>query len=148
LVKATREELEEIDEIGPTIAASVHEFFRTEAAATLLEKLRNAGVQLAANEADATSGIEDSQTSGALAGKTVVLTGSLQVLSRDQARSLLEQMGAKVAASVSSKTDLVVAGEKAGSKLKKANDLEIEVWSEEILQQKLAAAGLLPTTPD
>jgi len=70
------------------------------------------------------------------------------VLSRDQARSLLEQMGAKVAASVSSKTDLVVAGEKAGSKLKKANDLEIEVWSEEILQQKLAAAGLLPTTPD
>ena len=142
LMKATPEQLEELDEIGPTIAASVHEFFRTEAAATLLAKLQLAGVQLAGDADESTRGTTDSETSGALAGKTVVLTGSLQVLSRDQAKSLLEQMGAKVVGSVSSKTDLVVAGEKAGSKLKKAQDLEIEVWSEEMLQQKLADAGI------
>ena len=63
-------------------------------------------------------------------------------MSRDHARGLLERMGAKIAGSVSSKTDLVVAGEKAGSKLKKAEALEIEIWSEERLQQNLGEADL------
>ncbi|MBT3343184.1 MAG: NAD-dependent DNA ligase LigA [Gemmatimonadetes bacterium] len=138
LTAATAEELEAVDEIGPTIAASVNEFFHAEAAQSLMAKLREAGLQL---EADVASEAPDRPNR--MSGKTIVLTGSLEVLSRDQARDLLEQLGAKVASSVSSKTDLVVAGDKAGSKLTKAQELGIEVWSQEDLRQALVEAGLL-----
>lgn len=141
LTAATVEELEAIDEVGPTIAASVHAYFRVDTTRSLLEKLKAAGVQLSA-AAPQTAPVED----GPLADKTVVLTGSLQVLSRDQAQALLEQLGAKVASSVSKKTDLVIAGEKAGSKLKKAEELQIDVWSEDQLRQVLLDAGLIDQT--
>ncbi|MED5414550.1 MAG: NAD-dependent DNA ligase LigA [Candidatus Latescibacterota bacterium] len=137
---ATPQQLEEMDEIGPTIAASVHEFLHDENAATVIEKLRAVRVQLE-NASEGEAGLNPTEE-GPLSGKTVVLTGTLQTMSRDRARGLLERMGAKIAGSVSSKTDLVVAGEKAGSKLKKAKALEIEIWSEERLQQSLGEADL------
>ncbi len=83
-------------------------------------------------------------TEAPLAGQTVVLTGTMSSLSRDEARDKLEAVGAKVSGSVSKKTSFVVAGESAGSKLEKANELGIAVWYEAQLLALLAGHGMTP----
>jgi DNA ligase (NAD+) len=125
LARASVEEIDAVPEIGPAIARSVHEWFHDPANLALLEKLRAAGVRMA-EEAPAGPAEE-----GPLAGKTVVLTGTLPSLSREEATRLAQEAGARVASSVSRKTDFVVAGESPGSKLAKALELGVEVIDEE-----------------
>ena len=135
LAAASVEELEAVDEIGPTIARSVCDFFAAPATAALLDKLRGAGLQLAGAVAAAAT------TDSYFAGKTVVLTGSLETLTRDAAGDLVEHLGGRVGSSVSKKTGLVVAGDKAGSKLAKAEELGVEVLDEEGFLRRLREAG-------
>ncbi len=124
LAAASVEEIDAVPGIGPAIARSVAEWFRDPANRALIEKLRAAGVRMA-DEAPAVPAGE-----GPLAGRTVVLTGTLPSLSREEATRLAEEAGARVASSVSRKTDFVVAGENPGSKLAKARELGIEVIDE------------------
>ncbi len=129
IANASVEELAEVEGIGDVVAASVHEFFQRPATGDLLGKLKRAGVRLA----------EDRKPrQGPLTGKTVVLTGSFAGYTREEATRRLEELGAKVTSSVSKKTDLVVAGESAGSKLDKANELGIEVLDEQGLDRLLS----------
>jgi len=124
LLQATEEELQAVPEIGPTIARSVGAFAAAPETGSLIAKLRAAGLQLEMEQ-------REEPAESYFTGKTVVLTGSLSHYSRDQAAVLIEQLGGHIASSVSKKTDLVVAGEKAGSKLDKARQLGVEVISEE-----------------
>lgn len=130
LVAAGEEDVASIDGIGPKIAASVHDFFSVRKNVEVLERLREAGVSLEEEVGEP----ERPQT---LAGLTFVLTGSLQGFTRDQAGEQLKALGAKVAGSVSKKTSFVVAGEAAGSKLVKAQELGVPVLDEEALVRVL-----------
>ena len=129
--KATREELEETEEVGPRIAETIQDFFAAERNRELIEQLRAAGLPLAQQRAAAPTG------DGALGGKTFVLTGTLPNLTRDEAARRIRAAGGKVTGSVSKKTDYVVAGEKAGSKLDKARKLEVAVLDEAALLKLL-----------
>ncbi len=131
LMAADEEQLEEVPEIGPKVAASLRQFFADEHNRKRLETLRAAGVTLTQPRPEAVA--EESP----VAGKTIVLTGALSVMKRGEAKKQLEALGARVSGSVSKKTDLVIAGEKAGSKLKKAQALGVEVTDEEGLLQIL-----------
>ena len=122
LATATLVEVEAVPGVGPTIAAAVVEFFETPASRTLVERLAAAGLTLAEPRAVAAD--------GPLAGKAYVLTGTLPTLSRQAATDLIEQAGGRVTGSVSKKTDAVVAGDDAGSKLEKARGLGIEIIDE------------------
>ena len=122
LAAATLAEVEAVPGVGPTIAAAVVEFFETPASRTLVERLAAAGLTLAEPRAVAAD--------GPLAGKAYVLTGTLPTLSRQAATDLIEQAGGRVTGSVSKKTDAVVAGDDAGSKLEKARGLGIEIIDE------------------
>ena len=122
LATATLVEVEAVPGVGPTIAAAVVEFFETPASRTLVERLAAAGLTLAEPRAVAAD--------GPLAGKAYVLTGTLPTLSRQAATDLIEQAGGRVTGSVSKKTDAVVAGDDAGSKLEKARGLGIEIINE------------------
>jgi len=135
LMKATREELTTINEIGDKMADSLVTYFEQEEAQQLLQRLRKAGLVL-----QYTGKIIDVSTleNSPFAGKTVVLTGKLMQLSRPEAKEKIESLGGKVAGSVSKKTDLVIAGEDAGSKLEKATSLGIEIWDEQKLLDQLA----------
>ncbi len=124
VVLTNTEELESIDGIGPRIVASLSSFFAEAHNQALVNGMLEAGVQVQLYEAPA---VADSYFSG----KTVVLTGTLGSMSRDEAKAKLQAMGAKVSGSVSAKTDFVVAGEAAGSKLKKAESLGVAVLSED-----------------
>ncbi len=127
LMESSEEELQEVHEVGGTVARSIVEFFGRADHRKVIQRLREeAGIRWPKPEPRA--GIE---TKGPLAGKTVVFTGSL-AMPRDQAKRLAQARGARVASSVSPKTDLVVAGGKAGSKRKKAEDLGIEVIDEDM----------------
>lgn len=128
LVNATKEQLSAIDGIGPIIADSVVKFFETDGARHLLDSLRLAGVNMSYRSA---------KVSKKLQGKTLVVTGTLPTLSRDEANALIENHGGKAAGSVSKKTSFVVAGESAGSKLTKANELGVPVITEEELLEML-----------
>ncbi|MCG8372439.1 MAG: NAD-dependent DNA ligase LigA [Balneolales bacterium] len=123
LKTASEEELLAVDSIGPRIAASVIEFFGNPINQELVDRLLNAGLQFETEEVELASAV--------LEGKTVVLTGTLPTLSRKEASELIEKHGGKTSSSVSKKTDYVLAGESAGSKLTKAQNLEIAIWSEE-----------------
>jgi len=123
LAQARAEDLEQIQGIGTQIAHSVAQWFRVEANINLLKRLSEAGLTL---EQD----IKKTVTEGALSGKIFVITGTLPTLSREQAKALIEERGGKVTESVTSKTDYLVAGEKAGSKLEKAQKLAISIISE------------------
>ncbi|MCP3961205.1 MAG: NAD-dependent DNA ligase LigA [bacterium] len=124
LVAASNEELEAVPEVGPKVAESVVRFFSDPHNQERFETLREDGVNLTQPRAESTD------TDNPVAGKTVVLTGTLTGMTRGAAKKRLEALGARVSGSVSRKTDLVVAGEKAGSKLKKAEDLGVEITDE------------------
>jgi DNA ligase (NAD+) len=121
LEKATAEELERVEEVGPRISQAILEFFSRPANVALVESLKDAGVDMTA---------EKKQRSTQLAGLTFVLTGTLPTLTRDEAKRRIENAGGKTAGSVSKKTSYVVAGEEAGSKLDKALELKVAVLDE------------------
>ena len=127
---ASAEDIEAIHEIGGAIAASVHAFLGDENNAAVIGKLRAAGLNLEAEE-QAEAGPRP------LEGKTVVVTGSLTRWGRQQAQDAVRSAGGKPTSSVSRKTDLVVAGENAGSKLEKAKELEIEVLTEDEFAERI-----------
>ena len=130
LMKAQAEDLERIEEIGPRIAQSIQEFFAQPANRALVEALRDAGVDMTAEQKQ--------QRTTQLAGLTFVLTGTLPTLTREEAKRRIEAAGGKTAASVSKKTSYVVAGDEAGSKLDKARALGIPVLDEAGLLARLA----------
>ncbi|MCG7586712.1 NAD-dependent DNA ligase LigA [Photobacterium sp. OFAV2-7] len=125
--QASKEQLIEVPDVGEIVAAHLFNFFREEHNLAVINDLLAVGVHWPAIEKVA-EGVELP-----LEGKTVVLTGSLSQLTRTDAKAALQNLGAKVTGSVSKKTDLLVAGEAAGSKLAKAQDLGIEVWDEQML---------------
>ena len=123
VMQASEEELLEVSDIGPAVAKSIRTFFSQAHNIEVVQALRAAGLTWSEGEARV-------EKTGALAGKTLVLTGALPTLGRDQAKEMLEAAGAKVAGSVSKKTDYVVAGSDAGSKLEKALSLGVTVLDE------------------
>lgn len=131
LSSASLSDLAGVYGIGEQIAGSVYDWFRIEANRQLVENLRESGLQLTAT-------VKPKATSAALAGKTFVITGTLPTLKRDEAKDLIEKAGGKVTGSVSKKTDYLVVGEDAGSKLDKALELGITQLTEE---QLLALIG-------
>ena len=127
LAQADPEEVASIESLGGVIAKSLQTYFATEGSKILLDELKEAGINL-------TYKGQTVVADAALSGLTVVLTGKLERLKRSEAKSKLESLGAKVTGSVSKKTDLVVAGADAGSKLQKAQELGIEVRDEAWLE--------------
>ena len=123
IAQSSVEELLEIDDIGPVVARHIVNFFRNPDNLSIIEALRNAGVKWV--DIDLTN-----QSSQPLKGQTWVLTGGMQVMSRAEAKDALQALGAKVASSVSAKTNQVVAGRGAGSKLTKAEKLGVAVMDE------------------
>ncbi len=121
LITASYEQLLEVKDVGPTVAQSIIEFMAESHNREVIEALIASGIECQ---------VDKKQIVDAVAGKTFVLTGTLPTLSREQAKDMLEKAGAKVAGSVSAKTDYVVAGADAGSKLEKAEQLGIEVIDE------------------
>jgi len=121
---ASQEELEQVQEVGPKVAASVHEFFSIEKNRELIRRLAELGLRMTA---------EKKQRTTQLAGLTFVLTGTFPTLSREEAKEKIEAAGGKVSGSVSKKTNYVVAGEEAGSKLAKAEELGVPVIDEAAL---------------
>jgi DNA ligase (NAD+) len=126
---ATVEEIDEIHEIGLTVAQSVRDWFDDEGNVALCERLRAAGVRT-----EIAGGAAGGAADESFAGKQFVLTGRLETLTRDEARALIEARGGRVTSTVSKKTDYVVAGEEAGSKLDKAQALGLNVIDEETLK--------------
>ena len=126
LQKATFDELCAVADVGPIVAAAIVDFFADERHVRVIDALVECGVHWAIVEPMAMS----EAASGVFFGKTVVLTGTLPTLGRDDAKALLEAAGAKVAGSVSKKTDFVIAGEEAGSKLEKAQSFGVTVLDE------------------
>jgi DNA ligase (NAD+) len=124
LEKAPTERLAQIEGIGPERAESIHQFFKSKQGKKLIEDLRTLGVKL-------TEEVKSKAKKGGLAGKTFVVTGTLEKYSREEIEGLIKQHGGKATGSVSKKTDYLVAGEKAGSKLEKARELGVAVLSEE-----------------
>ena len=120
---ATIEELSEIDEIGPIMASSIKEFFEQEQTRDLIQKLKDAGVNM--------EYLQEDGTDNRFEGKTFVLTGSLENFTRGEAGDIIEKLGGKTSSSVSKKTDYVLAGEDAGSKLVKAQELGVKILSEQ-----------------
>ena len=128
LKNASVEELNEIEDVGGITAESIVEFFSQKQTQDLLDKLEVAGVNMK---------VLEEQLSDKFKAMTFVLTGSLQNYTREEATKLIEQNGGKVSSSVSKKTSYVIAGEEAGSKLKKAQELGITVLSEEEWSQMI-----------
>ena len=122
LMAAGQEEMENIDQIGPTMAQSICEYFRDDANRAVIDDLLAAGVSPQQAKVE---------RSGKLAGKTIVVTGTLENFSRQQIKEAIAQAGGKAASSVSKKTDFVLAGHNAGTKLAKARQLGIEVITEQ-----------------
>lgn len=135
LVAASEEELAAVPDIGPAIAASVHEWFLSDDGREIVAGLRNAGVRLDVPDAERI-------TEGPLTGKTLVVTGTLERFTRQDAEAAIVRAGGRVSGSVSKKTDYVVAGAEAGSKLAKATKLGVPVIDE------VAFEKLLETTAD
>lgn len=124
LMAAREQELQAVDQIGPTMATSLMAFFDDDKNQAIIRKLLGAGVKPQNPQAS------DEPASGPLAGKTIVLTGTLENFTRQQAKAAIQQAGAKASTSVSRKTDYVLAGSDPGSKYNKAIDLGIEVLNE------------------
>ncbi|MCQ1058268.1 NAD-dependent DNA ligase LigA [Photobacterium sp. ZSDE20] len=129
---ASKEQLIEVSDVGEIVAAHVYNFFREAHNLAVIEDLIAVGIHWPAIEK------RDDDVELPLEGKIVVLTGSLSQLTRSDAKAALQNLGAKVTGSVSKKTDLLVAGEAAGSKLTKAQELGIEIWDEQQLVDFMA----------
>ncbi len=133
IVDASVDELLQVRDVGPVVAQSIRAFFDQPHNVEVVEQLRAAGIRW-----DEHDGARADGAALPLAGRTLVLTGTLPTLGRDQARDLIEAAGGKVAGSVSKKTDFVVAGSEAGSKLDKARELGVAVLDEDGLRELLA----------
>ena len=129
LMKASAEELQKVNEVGPRVAHSIVEFLAESRNRELIERLRTAGLTFASTKTERRTKLE---------GKVFVLTGTLQKYSREQAKKLIEEAGGRVSGSVSKKTDYLVAGADAGSKLDKARELGVTVIDEKQLEQLIA----------
>ena len=129
LMNASVEDLQSVRDVGPEVARQIHDFLALPGQREMIGQLLAAGVRPAPEAAVATG--------GALAGKTVVLTGTLAKYSRESAKAEIERRGGRVSGSISRKTDLVVAGEDAGSKLKKAEELGVRVVDEDGFRELL-----------
>lgn len=123
LMNATEKEIQEVHEIGPKIAQSVSAFFKDKTNISFIEKLKASGLKLESEK----SLIKENES---FKNKTFVLTGTLEKYKRDEAQKIIEDLGGRVSSSVSKKTDYVLAGEEAGSKLEKARSLGVKVLSE------------------
>ncbi|MFQ3549785.1 MAG: NAD-dependent DNA ligase LigA [Armatimonadota bacterium] len=134
LIAATEEELSEINDIGPVMAKSIVDYFANEDNIELINKLKAVGINPTK---------ENKASKGTFEGKTFVFTGTLQHFTRDEAEKIVLSLGGKASSSVSSKTDFLVAGEKAGSKLEKAQSLGVNIISEEDFKNMLKEAGEL-----
>ena len=130
VMNATQEELQAIDQVGPVMAESIYQYFRTSRHRVVIDDLLAAGVR--------PQPPEPKKQTGNLQGKTVVITGTLKTFSRQQAEQAVREAGGKTSSSVSKKTDFVIAGEDPGSKLQKARDLGVEVLDEERFKELLA----------
>jgi DNA ligase (NAD+) len=128
LISAGEEELQEVNEIGPRVSAAIREFFDEPKNVALVKRLEKSGVRFTGDKR---------QRGTTLAGKTFVLTGTLERHTRDEAKQMIEDAGGKVAGSVSKKTDYIVAGADAGSKLDKARELKVAVIGETELEELL-----------
>jgi DNA ligase (NAD+) len=129
LMTASEEELQEVNEVGPRIAHSIAEFFQEPRNRDLVKQLRDAGLTFKGKK---------KERGTKLAGKTFVLTGTLARYSRDEAKKMIEDAGGRVSGSVSKKTDYVVAGADAGSKLDKAKELSVKVIGEKEMENLLS----------
>lgn len=132
LMNASADEVSAVDGIGPTIGESVETYFANDQVRSLIEELRQSGLNF--EYLGSTTQVDESSEWN---GKRVVLTGKMVEMTRGEAKDWLESHGAKVTGSVSKKTDIVIAGEKAGSKLTKAQDLGIDVWDEQRFSQAM-----------
>ena len=133
LAAATVDQIDDVPGIGPEIAASVREWFDDPENLALIDRLKAAGVRMADERAVA------EPKEGPLVGKTIVLTGTMLTMTREEGTELAQAAGARVASSVSKKTDFVVAGENAGSKLTKAETLGVEVIDEAEFRERLGS---------
>lgn len=124
MAAATPEQIEAVPGFGSEIAQSVSQWFQNHGNQELIDRLQQAGIQLKGEAAPV------AQVETAISGKTFVITGTLPTLKRDEAQTLIQQAGGKVTNSISKKTDYLVVGEDAGSKLEKAQALEISILSE------------------
>lgn len=131
LMQATLEDLAKVEGVGPVVAHSIRDFFDNPANREVIRRLRDAGVRMEHEAAR-------SQADPRFAGKTFVFTGTLASMTREKAQALVQQRGGKTSSSVSRKTDYVVAGAEAGSKLAKARDLGVRILSEEEFVAMLA----------
>lgn len=129
LMNSSYEELRLIDDVGEITAQTIYEFFRQEQTIDLITKLKKAGLNMEV--------AEETSVDSRFEGRTFVLTGTLEHYSRDQASEIIEKLGGKTSSSVSKKTDYVLAGEEAGSKLKKAQELGVAIISEEEFMQMI-----------
>ncbi len=127
LRNASEKRLAQIEGFGPERAKSIHNWFHSDLGRELIDELQELGIKMSEEKKAAPAGAKGD----ALAGKTIVVTGTLTRYGRDEIEALIRQLGGKPAGSVSKKTDYVIAGEKAGSKLDKARDLGVKVISEE-----------------
>jgi DNA ligase (NAD+) len=132
IMSASAEELERVEEVGPRISHAITDFFARPANRELIAHLKAAGVKMTA---------EKKQRTTQMAGMTLVLTGTLPTMSRDDAKTRIEAAGGKVSGSVSKKTTYVIAGEEAGSKLDKARELNVPVLDEAGLMKLLETAS-------
>jgi DNA ligase (NAD+) len=130
LGRASVEEIDALYEIGPTVAGSVRDWFASEANRRLVERLEEAGVR--------TDEPVGGTTSLTFQGQQIVLTGGLDTMTRDEAKAAIEARGGRVTASVSRKTSAVIAGRDAGSKLDRAKELGVDIWTEEDFRKELA----------
>jgi DNA ligase (NAD+) len=125
IVSAKEEQLLEVPDVGPIVASRIRSFFDEPHNLEVIERLQGSGIQWEDTEPQKVA------ADGPLSGKTFVLTGTLSDMTRDQAKTRIQALGGKVTGSVSKKTDYVVFGEKAGSKLSKAQNLGVETLDEE-----------------
>lgn len=137
LMKASVEDLADIHEIGQRIAESLHEYLHSDFGKATFDQLRHGGVQL--SDAEPTP---ENDANRPFAGKTLVVTGTLKHYKRDEIKKLIVQLGGRASGSVSRNTDMLVAGEKAGSKLSKARDLGVTIWTESEFRDYVNAMGI------